>query len=164
MFHPSTQRVIEAAQVLGLDIVIITHEQSTRTAQEAADAVGCDVGQIVKSLCFTVSEAPVMVLVSGANQLDEKKMAAYFEVGRKKVQRAAVETVKLSTGYTIGGVAPFGHAVTMPILIDEDLLQFEQVWAAAGTPFSVFAISPAQLVKAINGIPLNIKKVAEASV
>ena len=156
--HPSTQRVIEAAQTLGLNIEVTVHDRSTRTAQEAADAVGCDVGQIVKSLCFTVNGQPVIALVSGRNQLDERKLAGYFAVGRKKVRRADAETVKRSTGYSIGGVAPMGHPVELPILIDEDLLHYGEVWAAAGTPFAVFPVDPNRLLAAIGGTPLNLKK------
>lgn len=156
--HPSAQKVADAARVLGLDIEIVEFAQTTRSAQEAADATGCDVAQIVKSLCFVVNGRATICLVSGANQLDERKLATLAGFGRKKVQRADAETVKAATGFSIGGVPPFGHASRLPIYIDEDLLQFDVVWAAAGTPFAVFAIQPETLVKASGGIQAELKQ------
>lgn len=158
MTHPSTQKVIDATQALDIEIEIVTHSEPTRTAQEAADAVGCAVDQIVKSLCFTVDEKPVMVLVAGHNRLDEKKLAAHFEVGRGKIKRPKADEVKAATGYSIGGVNPFGLATEMPILIDEDLLRFDGVWTAAGTPNTVFEIASRALVIATEGTVLDIKK------
>ncbi len=156
--HPSAQKVDDAAQQLGLAIEIVEFAQTTRTAQEAADAIGCQVAQIVKSLCFAVSEEAVVCLVSGANQLDEKKLAALCGVGRKQVQRADAEFVKAQTGFSIGGVPPFGHSQPLRIFIDEDLLTFDVVWAAAGTPFAVFAISPTTLQTASNGTIADLKR------
>ncbi|MCZ7671153.1 MAG: YbaK/EbsC family protein [Chloroflexi bacterium] len=144
--HPSAQKVADAAQDLGLDIEIVEFEQTTRSAQEAADAIGCEVAQIVKSLCFVVNGRSTICLVSGANQLDERKLAALAGVGRKQVKRADADTVKATTGFSIGGVPPFGHTTEMPIYIDEDLMQFDVVWAAAGTPFAVFPIKPGDLI------------------
>ena len=115
-------------------------------------------GQIVKSLCFTVNEHPIMALVSGVNQLDERRLAALCGVGRKQVKRASAEAVKAATGFSIGGVPPFGHLTPMTIFVDEDLLQFETVWAAAGTPFSVFAIGPEALVSGCGGTAVDLKK------
>lgn len=158
MTHPSTQKVIDAAKGLDIDIEVVTHTEPTRTAQEAADAVGCAVDQIVKSLCFMVDGNGVMVLVAGHNRLDEKKLAAHFEVGRGKVKRASADQVKAATGYSIGGVNPFGLATEMPILVDEDLLRFDAVWTAAGTPNTVFEIATRALVIAIEGTVINIKK------
>ncbi|MCA9865317.1 MAG: YbaK/EbsC family protein [Anaerolineales bacterium] len=149
--HPSAQRVADAATKLGLTINIVTFEHSTRTAVEAAQAVGCDVGQIVKSLVFTVKDEPVIALVSGANQLDTRKLAALFGVGRKQVERATAETVRSATGFAIGGVPPFGHATSTSIYIDKDLTQYDVIWAAAGTPNAVFAITPTALVRAVSG-------------
>ncbi|NJN53876.1 MAG: YbaK/EbsC family protein [Anaerolineae bacterium] len=156
--HPSAQKVADAAQELGLNIEIVEFAQTTRTAQEAAEAIGCTVAQIVKSLCFEVSGGAVMCLVSGANQLDEKKLAALCGVSRKQVQRASAELVKEQTGFSIGGVPPFGHTRPLPIYIDADLLQFEIIWAAAGTPFAVFAISPTTLQTASKGTVADLKK------
>ncbi|HRQ36896.1 MAG TPA: YbaK/EbsC family protein [Chloroflexota bacterium] len=156
--HPSAQKVADAAQQLGLAVEIVEFAQTTRTAQEAADAIGCTVAQIVKSLCFAVEGTAVICLVSGTNQLDEKKLAALCGVGRKQVQRADAEFVKAQTGFSIGGVPPFGHSQPLRIFIDEDLLAFEVVWAAAGTPFAVFAISPTALQFASNGTVADLKK------
>ena len=158
MMHPSTQKVTDAARELGLAIEIKTFDQTTRTAPDAARAIGCDVAQIVKSLCFTVSDQPIMALVAGVNQLDERKLAALCGVGRKKVKRASADVVKSATGFSIGGVPPFGHLTPMTIFVDEDLLQFETVWAAAGTPFAVFAIGPEELVRGCGGTAVSLKK------
>lgn len=149
--HPSAQKVADAARELGLDVKIIEFNQTTRTAQEAADAIGCEVGQIVKSLCFAADGQPVMALVSGSNRLDTRKLAAVHGVGRKRVKRATADAVKEATGFTIGGVPPFGHLRPLPIYVDEDLLRYDVVWAAAGTPFAVFAIAPQELVRACGG-------------
>lgn len=156
--HPSAQKVADAAQALGLDIEIVEFAQTTRSAQEAADAIGCDVAQIVKSLCFVVNGRATICLVSGANQLDERKLAALAGVGRKQVSRAEAEMVKAATGFTIGGVPPFGHVTSLPVYIDEDLKRFEVVWAAAGTPFAVFAIRPEALERAAGGTAGSLKK------
>lgn len=156
--HPSVQKVAEAAEALGFSIAITEFDQSTRTAPEAAEAIGCALGQIVKSLCFTVNDAPVMALVSGDNQLDTKKLAALFEIGKKKVKRADAETVKHATGFSIGGVPPFGHAHPMTIYIDADLLTYQEVWAAAGTPHTVFPIPPQKLVSVSGGTIADLKK------
>ncbi|MCP5101281.1 MAG: YbaK/EbsC family protein [Chloroflexi bacterium] len=156
--HPSAQKVADAASTLGVKIEILEYAETTRTAQEAANAIGCGVAQIVKSLCFMVNKQPVMALVSGSNQLDEKKLAGLCNVGRKKVKRANAEQVKTATGFSIGGVPPFGHATSLTIFVDEGLLQFEVVWAAAGTPFAVFAIAPDDLVKGCRGTAVSLKK------
>ncbi|MFZ0545222.1 MAG: YbaK/EbsC family protein [Candidatus Promineifilaceae bacterium] len=155
--HPSAQKVVDAAQELGLTIEVAEFEQTTRTADEAAAAIGCEVAQIVKSLCFSVNNEPVMALVSGANLLDERKLAALRGVGRKKVKRARAEMVKEATGFSIGGVPPFGHVSPMPIFIDQDLTNFEVVWAAAGTHNTVFPIQSADLLRASGGILADLK-------
>ena len=156
--HPSAQKVVEAAQELDLAIEIVAFAQTTRSAQEAAEAIGCMLAQIVKSLCFVVAGQPVMALVSGSNQLDERKLAKLQGVGRKQVKRANADDVKAATGFSIGGVPPFGHLTELPIYVDEDLLQFEVVWAAAGTPFAVFAIAPEELMRACGGTAVDLKK------
>ncbi|HEY8865093.1 MAG TPA: YbaK/EbsC family protein [Candidatus Dormibacteraeota bacterium] len=114
----------------------------TRTAVDAARAVGCEVGQIVKSLVFVAAGKPVVALVSGANRLDEKRLAA---VAGEPVLKADAETARTATGYSIGGVPPFGHATEVPVFMDRDLLGYEVVWAAAGRPDSVFEIAPDRL-------------------
>src|SRR5512143_1513449 len=135
--HPSAQKVADAARALGLSIGIVEFEETTRTAQDAANAIGCQVAQIVKSLLFVVDGQPVMALVSGVNRLDERKLAALRGVGRKQVERADADAAKAATGFSIGGVPPFGHASRLPVYVDEDLARFDVVWAAAGTPFAV---------------------------
>lgn len=155
--HPSTQKVIDAAQAMGLTIEVVEFDQTTRTAPDAAAAIGCTVGQIVKSLCFMANGQPVMALVSGDNRLDEKKLAALQNVGRKKVKRANPDQVREATGFAIGGVPPFGHTNPMTIYIDEELFQYEIIWAAAGTPHTVFPISPEQLRDSTNGTVANLK-------
>ena len=155
--NPATERVITAVQKLGLDIEVTEFNESTRTAVDAANAIGCDVAQIVKSLCFTVQEKPIMALVSGANQLDIKKLAAQFNVGKKQVKRANADTVRQATGFAIGGVAPYGHPQPLPIFIDADLLNFDTVWAAAGTPNTVFPIAPADLQRTTGGVVIDLK-------
>ena len=114
----------------------------TRTAVDAARAVGCEVGQIVKSLVFVAAGRPVVALVSGANRLDEKRLAA---VAGEPVLKADAETARSATGYSIGGVPPFGHATDVPVFMDRELLGYEVVWAAAGRPDSVFQIAPDRL-------------------
>ena len=126
-------------RALGLDVHVVKLSESTRTAAEAASAVGCTVGQIVKSLVFRAGEGPVLVLASGANFVDEERLAIL--VGTP-IKRARADFVRQHTGYAIGGVAPVGHPRPIPTFVDEDLLQYEEVWAAAGGPFTVFACSP----------------------
>ena len=155
--HPSAQRVADAAARLGMKIEIVTFDHSTRTAEEAAAAIGCQVGQIVKSLVFTVAGQPVIALVSGDNQLDTRKLAELFGVGRKQVERASADTVRQATGYAIGGVPPIGHVKRTAIYIDEDLTRHEIIWAAAGTPNTVFAIKPDALVQATQGQVVDLK-------
>ena len=154
--HPSTQKVAHAAAALGLNIEIVTFEQSTRTAEDAAAAIGCEVAQIVKSLVFTAADQPLIVLVSGSNQLDTGKLATLLGIGKKRVKRADAEVVKTATGYSIGGVPPFGHASVLPVYVDQDLLRYEVIWAAAGTPNTVFAITPEELLRASGGIVANL--------
>lgn len=116
--------------------------EGTRTAIDAARAVGCEVGQIVKSLVFVAAGRPVVVLVSGANRLDERRMAS---IAGGPVTKADAETARTATGYAIGGVPPFGHATEVPVYMDRDLMDYAVVWAAAGRPDSVFEISPERL-------------------
>jgi len=155
--HPTAQKVADAAQSLGLNIAIKEFEAGTRTAQDAANAIGCAVAQIVKSLLFVVAGQPTMALVSGGNQLDEKKLAALCNVGRKQVKRADADIARAATGFAIGGVPPFGHITALPVYIDADFLQFEIIWAAAGTPNAVFAITPADLIRVTGGVVADLK-------
>ncbi len=155
--HPTTQKFYEKATEMGFTLDILEYEETTRSAQEAADAIGCAVGQIVKSLCFSVNEEPVMALVSGDNQLDTKKLAALMAVGRKRIKRATPEMVREATGFAIGGVPPFGHQRQMTCFIDDHLLTFPEIWAAAGTPNAVFRTSVAQLQEATGGSVVDLR-------
>ena len=126
-------------RALGLDAHVVKLAESTRTATEAASAVGCTVGQIVKSLVFRAGEGPVLVLASGTNFVDEERLSS---VVGTPIKRARADFVRQHTGYSIGGVAPVGHPRPIPTIVDENLLQYNEVWAAAGGPFTVFACSP----------------------
>ena len=114
----------------------------TRTATDAARAVGCELGQIVKSLVFVAGGRPVVALVSGSNRLDEERLGS---VAGNPVAKANAEMARSSTGYSIGGVPPFGHLTEIPVFMDRDLLGYDVVWAAAGRPDSVFEIEPERL-------------------
>ena len=126
----------------GLDLEVRRFPEGTRTAEDAARAIGCEVAQIVKSLVFLVDGSPVVALVSGANRLDLSKLGA---LAGGVVTRADADVARSATGYAIGGVPPFGHASTLKIWMDRDLERFDVIWAAAGRPDAVFAISPTQL-------------------
>jgi prolyl-tRNA editing enzyme YbaK/EbsC (Cys-tRNA(Pro) deacylase) len=126
----------------GIGVSVKQFPAGTRTATDAAKAVGCEVGQIVKSLVFVAAGRPVVALVSGANRLDESRLAA---VAGEPVTKANAETARGATGYAIGGVPPFGYATEVPVFMDRDLLGHGVVWAAAGRPDSVFEISPERL-------------------
>jgi len=126
----------------GIGLSVRQFPAGTRTAGDAARAVGCDVGQIVKSLVFVAAGRPVVALVSGANRLDEGRLEA---AAGSPVSKADAEIARSATGYAIGGVPPFGHATDVPVFMDRDLLGHPVVWAAAGRPDSVFAIDPGRL-------------------
>ena len=117
--------------------------EGTRTAEDAARAIGCQVAQIVKSLVFVLDGQPIVALVSGANRLDPDRMPG-------RLERADADTARRATGYAIGGVPPFGHAETLPVYMDRDLEAFEVVWAAAGRPDAVFPITP-ELLRELSG-------------
>ena len=136
-------------QELGLEVEIQELSDSTRTAQEAADAVGADVGQIVKSLVFVADGEPVLALTSGANRVDPAKIAALCRTSGAR--KATAEEVRASTGYAIGGTPPFGHARPLRCFVDQDMMPFDRVWAAAGTPEGVFPLTPQDLVRASGG-------------
>jgi Cys-tRNA(Pro) deacylase len=155
--HPTAQKVAAAAHKLGVDITIKEFEATTRTAEDAAQAIGCTVGQIVKSLVFIVNGQPTLALVSGPNRLDEKKLAALCGVGKKKVKRGDADTVREATGFAIGGVPPFGHQTKLLTYIDQDFWQFDLIWAAAGTPNAVFSITPDELARVTEGMMVDLK-------
>jgi Cys-tRNA(Pro) deacylase len=154
--HPNVVRVVEAGRVLGLEVAPRRFPEGTKTAQDAANAIGVAVGQIVKSLVFAVDGEVVMAYVSGANQLDEKKLAA--AAGGNKCSRVDADAVREATGFPIGGVPPFGFEKKLRIFIDPDLLQYDEVWAAAGTWNDVFPITPNDLVHASGGVVTDLKR------
>ena len=154
--HPNVTRVIEAAKALGLDIQPKRFPDGTKTALDAAAAIGVQVGQIVKSLIFAVDGEVVLAYVSGANQLDEKKLA--LAAGGLKCARVDADVVRDATGFPIGGVPPFGHKTHLRVFIDPDLLQYDEVWAAAGTWNDVFGIEPHKLVDASGGAVTDLKR------
>lgn len=144
----AARRVEEALRARGFAVEVQELSQSTRTAQEAAEAVGVSVGQIVKSLVFVAGEEPVLVCASGANRVSLEKLME--RLGRA-VRKASAEEVREATGFAIGGVPPLGHARRLRTLIDQDLLQYDEIWAAAGTPHAVFRTTPAQLLEMTQG-------------
>jgi prolyl-tRNA editing enzyme YbaK/EbsC (Cys-tRNA(Pro) deacylase) len=142
----SEERVTAAAADLGIDVEVRAFPSGTRTARDAAAAIGCEVAQIVKSLVFVADDEPIVALVGGADRLDERKLA--LVAGVDSVRRADADEVRLATGYAIGGVPPFGHAQVLRCFVDDALLSHDVVWAAAGTPSHVFASQPSVLVSA----------------
>jgi len=154
--HPNTVRVIAAAREAGLEITTRRFPEGTKTAADAAAAIGVAVGQIVKSLVFGVDNEIVMALVSGSNQLDEKKLAA--AAGGAKCSRVDADAVRAATGYPIGGVPPFGHSTQLRVFVDPDLLQYDEVWAAAGTWNDNFGAAPADIVRVAGGVVTDLKR------
>lgn len=147
--HPNLARVAEAAQRAGLTISVRRFPEGTRTADDAARAIGCSVAQIVKSLVFMADDQPVMALLSGADRLDPDRLAT--ATGAATVRRATGDEARAATGYAIGGVPPFGHDRELAVLVDRGLLAHDEVWAAAGLPDAVFPISPDDLVRVSGG-------------
>ena len=154
--HPNVTRVRDAARAAGLEIEVRKFPEGTKTAQDAANAIGVTVGQIVKSLVFGVDEEIVMALVSGSNQLDEKKLAA--AAGGKKCSRVDADAVRAATGFPIGGVPPFGHTSQLRVFVDPDLLQYDEVWAAAGTWNDNFGANPNDIVRVAGGVVTDLKR------
>lgn len=152
--HPNTQRVVDVAAAAGLTITVRRFPQGTRTAVDAARAIGCDVAAIAKSIVLLSDSGPVLVLTSGSNRADYSKVAA--AAGATGVRRADAAQARAATGYPIGGTAPWGHPTSLPVLCDQDLLAHETVWAAAGTPDTVFAVSPAQLLRVSGARPADV--------
>ena len=158
--HPNVTRVATAAAEYGLTIEPLRFPEGTKTAADAAAAIGVHVGQIVKSLIFAVDGEVVLAYVSGANQLDETKLAQ--AAGGSNCSRVDATTVYETTGFPIGGVPPFGHTTQLRVFIDPDLLQYDEVWAAAGTWHDVFAIVPDDLVRASGGTITDLRRDNEA--
>ncbi|GAC1431512.1 MAG: YbaK/EbsC family protein [Chloroflexota bacterium] len=153
---PAVDRVEEALRRAGLVTEIVEFPVSTRTAADAASAVGTTVGQIVKSLVFMVDGTPVLVLTSGSNRVDTAGLSRRFG---KDVRKATADEVRAATGFAIGGVAPLGHPVAhrLMVLVDRDLLHYEVLYAAAGTPNAVFPITPADLLGVSGGEPADVR-------
>ena len=158
----SVQRVISAIEALGLSTEVVELPKSTRTAVKAAEAVGCDVGQIVKSLVFRTrqTQKPLLVMTSGANQVDE---ALVGKLLGEEIEFASPEYVRETTGFAIGGVSPFGHLKAIKTFVDQDLLAYQTIWAAAGSPHTVFSIAPEDLVEASHGEVIPVQKQESSS-
>lgn len=144
--HPTALRTQQLLAELGLATTVVEFEQPTRTSAEAAEAVGCSVAEIAKSVVFRSKKSgdAIVVVASGANRVSEAKVAAALG---EKPGRADADFVRAATGYVIGGVAPVGHSGPVRLLLDADLRQYPRIWAAAGTPFSVFPLTPDELAR-----------------
>lgn len=150
----AARRVQDALAALGFGHQVIEFDQTTRTSAEAAAAVGCTVAQIAKSIVFKAAGgAPVLVIASGPNRVDERKVA---DVLGEAIGKADADFVRATTGFVIGGVPPLGHAQPIRTLIDNDLLRHETIWAAAGTPNAVFRLTPDELVRMTRGTPADV--------
>ena len=153
---PTAQKIQDLLNSLGYTYSVIEHAESTRTAQEAADRAGCKLGQIVKSLIFRgqTSRKPILVLTSGANRVDEERIAQY---AGEPISRADADFVRTTTGFAIGGVPPIGHAEKIDTYLDEDFKQYRTIWAAAGTPNAIFELNRPDLEKMTNGKVVRVK-------
>ena len=151
----ATERFAASASELGIEVAVRSYPEGTRTAVDAAAAVGCDVDQIVKSLVLMVDDRPVLVLCSGGRRVDEERLASYLGT---EIRIAGASEVRAATGFAIGGTPPLGHTVPMRTLVDPHLMDFGEVWAAAGTPDSVFPVKPKDLVKATAGAVVGVTR------
>jgi prolyl-tRNA editing enzyme YbaK/EbsC (Cys-tRNA(Pro) deacylase) len=147
----AVDRFLEAAQAAGLEPAVRRYPKDTRTAEQAAHAIGCQLGQIVKSLVFKADAELVLVLTSGSNRVDEASVAPLFGVAH--FGRADADEVRAATGFAIGGVPPCGHTQKLRAVVDTDLLEWDTVWAAAGAPDSVFELTPDDLVRVTGAVP-----------
>lgn len=152
----SARQVQKALERMGFDLRVVELPDSTRSAQEAAQAIGCRLGQIAKSLIFKTQETgrAVMVIASGSNRVDERRIG---EMVGEKLKKADADYVRRETGFAIGGVPPMGHIQAIETYIDEDLLAYDQIWAAAGTPHAVFMLTAEVLVQATQGKVIQVK-------
>ncbi|GMV32458.1 MAG: prolyl-tRNA editing protein [Chloroflexi bacterium] len=153
---PSAQKIQNLLKELGYGYVVIEHAESTRTAQEAADRAGCELGQIVKSLIFKgkTSGKPILVLASGPNRVNEKRIEEY---AGEPIGKADADFVRAVTGFAIGGVPPIGHAQQMETYLDQDFFNYQTIWAAAGTPNAIFELKTDDLQKMTGGKAVSIK-------
>lgn len=138
-------RFLDSARVLGHPVEVRRFPEGTKTAPDAARAIGCEVAQIVKSLVFLADADPVLALTSGANRVDVRRLAALS--GASRARRASPEEARAATGFAVGGTPPFGHPERVRTFMDRDLLAFEEIWAAAGTPDAVFRTTPDELLR-----------------
>jgi prolyl-tRNA editing enzyme YbaK/EbsC (Cys-tRNA(Pro) deacylase) len=152
--HRNVRAVLEGGAALGIAVVPVEFPDGTRTAEDAAAAIGVAVGQIVKSMVFLVDDQPVVALVSGSNRVDEAKLAA--AAGGTAATRPDAKVVRAATGFPIGGVAPFGYPAPLPTYVDEDLVAHGEVWAACGMPHVNFAVASADLVRATGAVVADI--------
>ncbi len=150
------ERFLEAARLLGLEPAVRRFPEGTKTAADAARAVGCDVAQIVKSLVFMADGAPLLALTSGPNRADPERLADLVQA--EHVRQANAEEARSATGFAIGGTPPFGHPQRLTVLMDRDLMGWEELWAAAGTPDTVFPIAPRELLRASGGLIADFKQ------
>ncbi|HEX8731130.1 MAG TPA: YbaK/EbsC family protein [Ktedonobacterales bacterium] len=155
MAHPNIERVKAALNEQGIEAEPVEFAESTRTSADAAAAIGTTVGQIAKSLVFLADGQPLLVIASGVNRVDTKKLGALLAA---KITRADADAVRAATGFPIGGVPPLGHATPLRTVIDEDLLAYPTIWAAAGTPNAVFQTTPADLRKMTGGQVADIRE------
>jgi prolyl-tRNA editing enzyme YbaK/EbsC (Cys-tRNA(Pro) deacylase) len=153
--HPNAERVQAALAAAGVPAEVVEFAESTRTAAEAAAAIGTSIAQIAKSLVFLAGDEPVLVIASGANRVSTAKLAAL--VGAP-VRRADADAVRRASGYPVGGVPPLAHATPLRVLLDRDLLTFDAIWAAAGTPNAVFRIAPDELVRITGGALADVRE------
>lgn len=152
----AVDRFVQAARSAGVEPDVRRFPEGTKTAEAAARAVGCDIGQIVKSLVFVADGSPLVALTSGANRADPMRLASL--TGASGVRRADPEGARLATGFAIGGTPPFGYPEPLTVLLDRDLLAYEVLWAAAGAPDAVFPITPADLVRASGAAVADLKE------
>ena len=153
---PSARRVQDALNSAGYTNQVIEHNQTTRSAKEAAAAIGCTVAQIAKSLIFKTSQThqPILVIASGPNRVNEAHLG---ELIGEPIEKADADFALQTTGFAIGGIPPLGHRSAMRTFIDEDLTSWDQIWAAAGTPNAVFPLTPQELSRMTGGIVTSIK-------
>jgi prolyl-tRNA editing enzyme YbaK/EbsC (Cys-tRNA(Pro) deacylase) len=153
--HPRAETFAQRAAELGVDVEVEEFPEGTKTAADAARAVGCDVGQIASSLAFD-ADGLVVVVTSGANRVDESKLAERRDVAPAAVEMADPDEIRETLGWSIGGVPPFCHDTAVPVYLDETLLEFETVWAAAGTPEAVFPIAPERIRTLSDATPADV--------
>ena len=152
---PSALKVQQALNAIGMQLEVIELPDSTRTSLEAAQALGCQVGQIAKSIIFqaVTSHRPILVIASGSNRVNEKVIASIIG---EDIGKADADYVRSHTGFVIGGVPPVGHTVRLETFIDQDLRQYLEIWAAAGTPHAVFRLTPDELLQMTGGLVIKV--------